>query len=119
LSGCRAVIPFLLRGGGGRIINTAAREAFVGVADYAAYGASKAAVVRLTESLAHELADQNINVNCVVPGVIDTPQNRAALPDADFDAWVKPEAIADVVTFLASDAARQVTGAAIPVLGRG
>jgi NAD(P)-dependent dehydrogenase (short-subunit alcohol dehydrogenase family) len=119
LSGCRAAIPFLSRGGGGRIVNTAAREAFAGAADYAAYGASKAAVVRLSESLARELRHRNVTVNCVVPGIIDTPQNRAALPDADFDTWVEPEAIADVIVFLASDAARRVTGAAIPVLGKG
>jgi NAD(P)-dependent dehydrogenase (short-subunit alcohol dehydrogenase family) len=76
-------------------------------------------VQRLTESLAEELKDRGITVNAVLPGTIDTPRNRADMPDADFSRWVAPAAIADVIAFLASDAARAVTGAAIPVTGRG
>ena len=68
--------------------------------------------------MAAELKHQGINVNCVLPGTIDTPQNREAMPRADHSRWVPPEAIADVVLFLASDAARAVNGAAIPVYGR-
>jgi NAD(P)-dependent dehydrogenase (short-subunit alcohol dehydrogenase family) len=82
------------------------------------YCASKAAVKTLTESLAAENKFDNINVNCILPGTIDTPQNRESMPDADFSHWVPPEALADVVRFLASDAARCVTGAAVPVYGR-
>jgi NAD(P)-dependent dehydrogenase (short-subunit alcohol dehydrogenase family) len=89
-----------------------------GTAGYAAYSASKSAVLRLTESLADELKASNINVNCIMPGTIDTPQNRAAMPNADFSKWVAPEAIADVLMFLASDASRAINGAAIPVFGR-
>ncbi len=85
----------------------------------AAYSATKSAVVRLTESMAAELKASNIKVNAVLPGTIDTPENRAAMPDADFDSWVSPEAIADVIVFLASDASRGMTGAALPVYGRG
>jgi NAD(P)-dependent dehydrogenase (short-subunit alcohol dehydrogenase family) len=84
-----------------------------------AYTASKAGVQRLTESLGEELKDRGITVNAVLPGTIDTPRNRADMPDADFSRWVAPEAIAEVIVFLASDAARAVTGASIPVSGRG
>ena len=84
-----------------------------------AYTASKAGVQRLTESLAEEVKDRGITVNAILPGVIDTPRNRADMPEADFSRWVAPEAIAEVILFLASDAARAVTGASIPVFGRG
>jgi NAD(P)-dependent dehydrogenase (short-subunit alcohol dehydrogenase family) len=99
-------------------VNVAARAALTGVPGLGAYSASKSAVIRLTESLAGELRDQNINVNCVLPGTIDTPQNRRDMPKADFTRWVAPAAIADVILFLLSDAARAVSGAALPVYGR-
>ena len=83
----------------------------------AAYSISKSAVVRLTESMSAELKRKGINVNCVLPSTIDTPPNREAMPTADHSRWVKPEALADVILFLASDAARAVHGAAIPVNG--
>jgi len=114
----RAVIPHMLRQGSGRIVNVAARAALKGGAKMAAYSVSKSAVVRLTESMAAELKKEGINVNCVLPGTIDTPQNRQAMPNADHSRWVKPEAIADVIQFLASDASRAVQGAAIPVYGK-
>lgn len=116
---CRAVIPQLLKQQSGRIINVASRDGLMGSAGYAAYSASKAAVLRLTESLAGELKASNINVNCLMPGTIDTPQNRAAVPDGDYDKWVEPAAIAEVIAFLASDASRAINGAAIPVYGKG
>lgn len=116
---CRAVTPRMLASGGGRIINVASRDGLMGSAGYSAYSASKSAVLRLTESLAQELKASNINVNCIMPGTIDTPQNRKASPDADFSKWVEPEAIADVILFLASDAARAINGAAVPVYGKG
>lgn len=115
---CQAVIPLMLRQGYGKIINTASRAALHGEINQAAYSASKMAVVRLTESMAGELKDAGINVNCVLPGLIDTPPNRAAMPDADFSRWVAPAAIADVILFLASDRARAINGAAVPVYGR-
>lgn len=118
LNTCRAVLPHLLRQGGGRIINVAARAALAGVPTLAAYCASKSALIRLSESLAAEVKDRGITVNCVLPGTIDTPQNRRDMPGADFSKWVAPEAIADVIVFLASDAARAVSGAALPVYGR-
>ena len=114
----QAVIPTMLAQGSGKIVNTAARAALSGKARHAAYSVSKSAVIRLTETLAEELRHDGINANCVLPGTIDTPQNREAMPDADYARWVAPEAIADVMLFLASDAARAIHGAAIPVYGR-
>lgn len=115
---CRAVVPHLLKQGSGKIINVASRAALKGEAGASIYSASKSAVVSLTESLSAEVKDAGINVNCVLPGLLDTPPNRAAMPDADFSRWVAPEAVADVMLFLASDAARAIHGAAIPVYGR-
>jgi len=115
----RAVVPHMLAQGGGRIVNVAAKAGLEGAVRNAAYSAAKSAVLRLTESMAAELKTQGINVNCVLPGTIDTEQNRQAMPKADPSRWVEPEAIADVILFLASDAARAVQGAAIPVYGKG
>jgi NAD(P)-dependent dehydrogenase (short-subunit alcohol dehydrogenase family) len=115
---CRAVIPQMLRQNKGRIINVASRAATGGDAGHAAYSASKTAVVRITESMDADLKEFGINANCVMPGMIDTPQNRAAMPKADFSRWTPPEAIADVILFLASEGARAIHGAAIPVYGR-
>ena len=82
-----------------------------------AYCASKSSVIRLTEAMSAELKDKNINVNCVLPTIIDTPDNRAAMPDADPARWVAPADLAQVIVFLASDGARAVHGAALPVTG--
>ena len=112
-----AVLPHMIRQGSGKIINLAARPGLQGRANQAAYSAAKAAVIRLTESAAAEVKDKGVNVNCVLPGTIDTPQNREALPDADFGRWVQPESLADVILFLASDSARDIHGASIPVYG--
>ncbi len=119
LNCCRAVIPQMLKQQRGKIINIASRDGLTGSAGYAAYSASKSAVLRLTESLSAELKASNINVNCIMPGTIDTPQNRTAIPGADFSKWVEPGAIAEVILFLLSDASRAITGAAIPVYGKG
>jgi NAD(P)-dependent dehydrogenase (short-subunit alcohol dehydrogenase family) len=116
---CRAVIPQMLRQGHGKIVNVASRDGLMGTAGYSAYSASKSAVLRLTESMAAELKTSNINVNCIMPGTIDTPQNRKAIPNGDFSKWVVPEAIADVILFLISDTARAINGAALPVFGKG
>lgn len=116
---CRAVVPPMLKQQRGRIVTVASRDGLAGTAGYAAYSASKSAVLRLTESLADELKASNINVNCVLPSTLDTPQNRAAMPEADFSRWVEPAALADVILFLVSDAARAIHGAAIPVFGKG
>ena len=113
----RAVVPGMKAAGGGKIINISARGGLRGTAAMGAYIASKAVVQRLTETLADELKDDGINVNCILPSIIDTPQNRRDMPKARFDRWVPPEDIAAVVAFLASNAARSIHGASIPVEG--
>lgn len=112
-----AVVPRMLAAGGGRIVNVGAFAAQKGAAHMGAYIASKSAVIRLTETMAAELRERHINVNCVLPTIIDTPENRAAMPDADPSRWVAPRDLAEVIVFLASDAARAVHGAALPVTG--
>jgi len=113
----RAVVPHMIAAGGGKIVNVGAYAAQKGVAGMGAYIASKSAVIRLTETMAAELRDKNINVNCVLPTIIDTPENRAAMPKADPRRWVAPEDLANVILFLASDEARAIHGAALPVTG--
>jgi NAD(P)-dependent dehydrogenase (short-subunit alcohol dehydrogenase family) len=113
----RAAVPYMLEAGQGKIVNIGANSAQKGVAQMGGYCAAKAAVARLTESLAAELREQGINVNCVLPSIIDTPENRAAMPDVDPARWVAPAALADTIAFLASDAARAIHGAALPVVG--
>lgn len=113
-----AVVPGMIRRGGGRIINISSRGGLSGGAGIGVYAAAKAAVLRLSESMAAELREHRINVNCVLPSMIDTPQNRQAMPTADFSAWVKADSLAEVILFLASPGARDISGAAIPVYGR-
>jgi len=115
---CRAVIPFMIDQKHGKIINVAAKPGLKGSKNSSAYSAAKSAVIRLTESMAAELKRQEINVNCILPSVIDTPENRAAMPNAAHNRWVTPQSLADVILFLASDAARDIHGAAIPVYGK-
>ncbi|TDJ23099.1 MAG: SDR family oxidoreductase, partial [Gammaproteobacteria bacterium] len=107
----RAVVPVMRSQGSGKIINVGARGGLRGSGLMAAYAASKSVVHRLTEALAEELKGDGINVNCVLPSIIDTPRNRSDMPDAKHDAWVAPEDLANVIGFLASDAARAIHGA--------
>lgn len=111
----RAVVPHMLAQGGGAIVNVGAHAALRGVAQMGAYCAAKAEVARLTESLSAELRHQHIRVNAVLPTIIDTPDNRAAMPDADPLHWVSPHDLAQVIAFLASEGARAVHGACLPV----
>ncbi|MDR7378874.1 NAD(P)-dependent dehydrogenase (short-subunit alcohol dehydrogenase family) [Rhodoferax ferrireducens] len=117
LNMARSLVPHMLAQGGGKIVNVGAFAAQKGVAQMGAYCASKSSVIRLTEAMAAELREQNINVNCVLPTILDSPENRAAMPDADPARWVKLDDLAQVIVFLASDAARAVHGAALPVTG--
>ena len=114
---CREAVK-TLRGREGRIVNVAARPATVPTPEMTAYAASKAAVAALTLSLGEELADSGVWVNAIVPSIIDTPANRAAMPDADHGAWPKPEEIAETVAFLASPQNAVTRGALVPVYGR-
>jgi NAD(P)-dependent dehydrogenase (short-subunit alcohol dehydrogenase family) len=113
----RAVVPVMLGQKYGKIIHTASRNALKGSRNTGAYSASKAGVVRITEALSAEVKARGINVNCILPGTINTPENRAAMPDADFSQWVDPTSIAKVFLFLASDASIAIHGAALPVYG--
>jgi NAD(P)-dependent dehydrogenase (short-subunit alcohol dehydrogenase family) len=113
----KAVIPTMIEQGYGKIVHTASRAAEAGSRNAAAYAAAKAAVLRLTDSLALELKRKGINVNCVMPGTIDTPDNRSAMPTAGHSRWVAPESIARVFLFLSSDAAQALHGVHIPAYG--
>jgi NAD(P)-dependent dehydrogenase (short-subunit alcohol dehydrogenase family) len=117
LNASKAAIPYLLESGAGRIVNVGANGAVKAAAGTGAYAASKAGVHRLTESLAEELKNRGVTVNAVLPSIIDTPANRADMPNAAFDRWVAPADLAAVILFLASDEAKAVTGALIPVTG--
>jgi NAD(P)-dependent dehydrogenase (short-subunit alcohol dehydrogenase family) len=117
LNASRSAIPHLSASGAGRIINVGAMGALQAGAGMGPYAASKAGVHRLTEALAAEWKGK-ITVNAVLPSTIDTAANRASMPDADFAKWVRPEELAEVILFLASDAASAVTGALLPVSGR-
>jgi len=117
LNTVQAVVPEMLHHGSGKIVTVGANAAQRGMAGMSAYIAAKSAVIRLTESLSAELREHGINVNCVLPSIIDTPENRGAMPDADPAMWVAPEKLANVILFLASEEASAVHGAAVPVVG--
>lgn len=111
----KLALPALAKSGAGRVVNIGAGAAIKAGMGMSAYAASKSGVHRLTEALAEEVSAQGVTVNAILPSIIDTPTNRADMPDADFSTWVQPAAIAEVILFLASSAARSITGALIPV----
>ena len=111
----RAVIPIMLEQKSGKIIHVAGAAGLKGSTGNAAYSASKSAVMRLTESLSAELKPHGVNVNCLLPMIIDTPANRQAMPGSDFSKWTQPDSLARVILFLASDDANDLHGAAIPL----
>lgn len=113
----RATMPAMLKAGRGSIINIASKAAVDHGAGAAAYSASKAAAVALMDSLAADASGTGVRVNSILPSIIDTSANRAAMPDSNFAAWPKPEDVAQVVLFLASDFAKTIHGAAVPVYG--
>jgi NAD(P)-dependent dehydrogenase (short-subunit alcohol dehydrogenase family) len=114
----RAVLPSMIKAGRGCIVAVGSRAAVEPMANFAAYSVSKAALVTLVKTVALEVKDSGITANVVLPSVIDTPANRAAMPSADASKWVTPESIAGLLVWLASDAARDVNGAVIPIYGR-
>lgn len=118
LNASRAALPHLLKSPAGRIVNVGANAAVKAAAGMGAYAASKAAVHRLTESLAEELKASGVTVNAVLPSILDTPANRTDMPKADHAAWVSPKDLAALMLFLASEEAGAVTGALVPVTGR-
>jgi NAD(P)-dependent dehydrogenase (short-subunit alcohol dehydrogenase family) len=114
----QAAIPKLLEAGGGSIVCVGTRAALQPFRGAAGYVSSKAAVIAFAKTVAVEYRDDGIRCNAILPSVIDTPANRASMPDADHDRWVKPEEIAGVIANLLSDDSRPVSGAAVPVYGR-
>lgn len=117
LNAVRAVVPGMRQRGRGKIVNVGANAALRGAPGMGAYIAAKAEVIRLTETMAAELRGHGINVNAVLPSIIDTPDNRAAMPQADPARWVAPHELAEVIAFLASERAIAVHGACVPVTG--
>ncbi|HWW15560.1 MAG TPA: SDR family NAD(P)-dependent oxidoreductase [Candidatus Dormibacteraeota bacterium] len=115
----RAVIPEMRKAGGGRIVAIGSRQAEEPAPTIGAYSASKAALVSLMKTVALENKDAGITANVILPGTIDTPANRKDIPGADLSTWVQPASIASLIVWLAGDAGKDVTGAAIPVYGRG
>ena len=114
----RAVVPVMRQAVYGRIIAIGSRQAVQPAANAGAYSVSKAALVSLVQTVALENKDKNIRANVILPGTMDTPANRAAMPKANFEKWVKPANVADLVVMLAGDIGGEITGAAIPVYGQ-
>jgi NAD(P)-dependent dehydrogenase (short-subunit alcohol dehydrogenase family) len=115
----RAVIPGMRAAGGGRIIAIGSRAAEEPGAGVGAYSASKAALVSMIKTIAHENKELGITANAILPGTMDTPANRHFMPQADFSTWVKTESVASLIVWLCGEGGKDVTGAAIPVYGRG
>ena len=113
----RATVPVLRQSGDGRLIAIGSRAAVDPGAGVGAYSASKAAMVSLIKTVALENKDAGLRANVILPGTIDTPANRKAMPNADFSKWVRPSSIASLITWLASEAGNEVNGAMIPVYG--
>lgn len=118
LNMARAVLPYMKTNKTGYIVNIGAAAAVKSTTGMGAYAASKSAVHRLTESLAEEVKDYGITVNAVLPSIIDTPLNRADMPDEDFSKWVRPQDLMEIILFLASDKGNPITGALLPVTGK-
>lgn len=117
LNASAAFVQGMITAGHGKVVSVGSGAALKGSAKMGAYAAAKGALLRLTESMAAELKSSQIQVNCVLPGTIDTPENRQAMPDSDFEQWVKPEQISQAILFLSSSASDAVTGAVLPVFG--
>lgn len=118
LNAAAAFVPDMMTAGHGKVVLVGSGASLKGGAKMGAYAAAKSAVLRLTESMAAELKASNIQANCVLPGTIDTPENRQAMPGADVSKWVTPKQVAQAILFLASPAADGITGTALPVTGR-
>ena len=111
------VVPKMIENSSGKIVTIGANAARQGMANMGAYIAAKSVVIRLTETMSSELRGKGVNVNCVMPSIIDTPENRSAMPTADPNNWVSPEKLANVILFLCSEESSAVHGACIPVIG--
>ncbi len=117
LNSAAAFVPVMIEAGKGKVINIGAGAGLKGGSKMGAYAAAKAAVIRLTESMAAELKPFHIQANCILPGTIDTPQNRQAMPNSDFSKWISPHDIAKGILFLASSDADAISGVSLPIMG--
>ena len=115
---CRAAVPIMKKNRYGRIVSVSSRSGLMGAGDFAAYAVAKGAIATFTASLAEEVLADNIMVNAIAPSTIDTEANRAAMPKAKHENWVKPEDIARTIAYLCSEDCRVTSGAVIPVYGR-
>ena len=111
------ILPHMLSSKYGKIIHISSRTGLKSEGYDSAYAASKSGLIRLIESISEEVKESNINVNCIMPSIIDTESNRRAMPKADFTRWIHPVDLAKVVLFLCSEEAKVITGAAIPTYG--
>jgi NAD(P)-dependent dehydrogenase (short-subunit alcohol dehydrogenase family) len=111
------VIPLMVAAKHGKIVHISSRTGLKSDGYDSAYSASKSGLIRLVESISEEVKEHNINVNCILPSIIDTEANRNAMPNSDFSKWVKTEDLANLVLFLCSDEAKVINGAAIPAYG--
>ena len=114
----RAAFPHMTAAGRGRILMVGSRAGVEPAAGSSAYNVAKAGLIALVRTIAAEVKETGVTCNAVLPSIIDTPTNRAAMPRADYAKWVKPQAIADLIVWLASDEAAEITSAAIPIYGR-
>ena len=117
LATSRAIVPQMIKQRSGAVINVGSPHGLAGMPRAGGYSVAKAGVIRLTEAMAEEVKDSGVHVHCVLPTTMDTPQNREAMPKADFSKWVEPAAVADTILFLASDAARALYGVIVPIHG--
>ena len=115
---CKAVVPVMQKNKYGRIVSVSSRTGLLGAGDYAAYAVAKGTIRTFTASLAEEVLNDNVLVNAIAPSTIDTEANRAAMPKAKHENWVKPADIARVIAYLCSDDCRVTSGAVVPVYGR-
>lgn len=111
------MIPVMKSGNGGKIIHVSSRTGLKSDGYDSAYAASKAALIRFVDSISQEFREDKININCILPTIIDTEANRRAMPNADFSKWLSPEDLANVVLFLCSSDSKVINGAAIPTYG--
>jgi NAD(P)-dependent dehydrogenase (short-subunit alcohol dehydrogenase family) len=111
------VIPVMKSGHGGKIVHISSRTGQKSEGGDSAYAASKAGLIRFVESAAQEFKDSHININCVLPTIIDTEANRKVMPNADFSKWLSTEDVANVILFLCSSGGHVINGSAIPIYG--
>ena len=113
----RHVIPIMITNRYGKLVHVSSRTGIKAEGNDSAYAASKSGLIRFVESVSHEVKNSNININCILPTIIDTESNRRAMPNADFTRWINPGDLSNVILFLCSDDSKIINGSAIPTYG--